>query len=161
MKCRFCGKDLPEDELICPNCGQEVQEPEEVDSQEIDKEIEQEKSKKEPKKIGLVKKIALIAAAVVIGLAAGVGLATLVFGGPAPTAGKVDYAQSNLNNGGRFAFADGAIYYIAQDDAADEEDDSSTATGIIKQAGEEKEKILSMDQLSYLNIYQGSRRLGI
>ena len=25
MKCMHCGADLPEDQLICPSCGREIQ----------------------------------------------------------------------------------------------------------------------------------------
>ena len=25
MKCMHCGADLPEDQLICPRCGREIQ----------------------------------------------------------------------------------------------------------------------------------------
>lgn len=25
MKCMHCGEDLPEDQLICPSCGREIQ----------------------------------------------------------------------------------------------------------------------------------------
>ena len=153
MKCKYCRTEISEKALICSNCGRDIEAGEKRKEIPTDQSKRPEENQQSPaKKMNLATRIVLIIVAVAIGLGAGVGLATLVFGGPGTNADSVDYVQSNLNNGGDFAFVGGSIYYIGQDENGDSED--GQATCIMKKSENTAEKILAMDKMTYLNIYQ-------